>query len=157
MDVLMITDRAFSVYITDEELTARSLHAGDVSLSDAERLVSRVFGAELGKAKLELFSGRHGVMIFVRRPAPLPELYVFDGFEEVIDAARSSPDEPSALYFYDGSYILAVWRLDGAPGVLPEFAEKLDASQELLAHLAEHGRTLIEANAIGFIKEKFTI
>lgn len=155
MDIQMITDRSFSIYLTGSELTARHIVPGAVSLADAEHLIEGIFGESTGRSKVELFCGRDDLIIFVRRPEAVPEVYVFPASEPLICAACAAPEEPSALWYAEGRYILAVWPLDSPCSVLGEFGDRLEAPPEYLAHLKEHGKELIGQNAIARLKTTF--
>lgn len=155
MDIQMISERSISIYITSEDLEKRRLTADSFSIGDAEDIISGVLGSSVGRAKLELFPGKGGLLIFVRRTVSDPELYTFSSVEPIIAAAHSLPCEPSALYFYGGEYILAVWHLDNTPLGFEEFGEKLPAPPEFTEHLCEHGRLLIPSDAISELRRIF--
>ena len=73
MDIQAIGSRAFSVYIQESELLSRHLAAGTLTARDARTLVAPLIGSDgLGAVNLELYPGRHEVLIFVSRSSGEP-------------------------------------------------------------------------------------
>ncbi len=101
------------------------------------------------KTVIELFEGTDSVMIFARIP---PSYYCFEDFEDVIAACGECHTENSSLYCYDGEYILSVSLPDT---VLDEFAHKIDATNGFESFLKEHGKLLIDTDAVNFVKNTF--
>ena len=149
MDIQAIGNRAFSVYIGESELVSRHLKPGSVTVSAARELVRDCIGGCGGAMSLELYPGRHELLIFVRRCSDEPEFYSFADLEELLPALRQLPaGAVSSVYFYNGAYILAVWPPEGS-GIpaLAEFGRPLSRSAAFLCHLREHGETVCEGDA----------
>ena len=90
MDIQVIGSRAFSVYIQEAELVSRHLAAGTMTARDARTLVAPLIGSDgLGAVNLELYPGRHEVLIFVSRASGEPEFFSFPDVEALIEAAGS--------------------------------------------------------------------
>lgn len=98
---------------------------------------------------IELYEGSDNIMIFAHIP---PSYYSFDNFEDVVDACSECTADSSSLYFYDGKYILSV-PLPNA--FLDEFAAKIHSANGLSEFLNEHGKLLIDNDAVNFVKNTF--
>lgn len=158
MDIQAIGSRAFSVYIQEAELLRRHLAAGTMTVRDARTLVAPLIDSDgLGAVNLELYPGRHEVLIFVSRAAGEPEFFSFPDVETLLEAAGSGLGGiASSLFWYGGAYILAVWPSDGRPaGALREFAEPLENPGAYLLHLREHGKLLIDGDALETLRGYF--
>ncbi len=157
MDIQAIGARAFTVYIPREELERRHLDPGEMTVTEARRLISPLISGDgLGAVRLELYPGRHEVLIFVKRSQGEPEFYSFPDLESLLLAARACRDEPAAdLFWYDGAYILAVWNDGAHASGLSEFGESLDLPGDFLLHLREHARVLLEVDAVEALRKTF--
>ncbi len=158
MEIQAIGARAFSVYIAGEELERRHLDPREMTASDARRIVSGIVESDaLGTVSLELYPGRHEVLIFVRRSSGEPEFFAFTDFEALLSAVMECGGELTAsLFYYEGRYILAVWVMDGVrPETLFEFGAPLDMPGEYLLHLREHGVTICDGDAAARLREAF--
>ncbi len=150
MDIQAIGGGGFTVYIGEPELHRRHIEPQSVTARDARELVRGVLDCcETGAVSLELYPGRHELLIFVRRSAGEPEFYSFPDLESLLEAlAALGTDLASSLYYYDGAYILAVWPQEGARvPALCEFGAPLALSGAFLLHLREHGKVLGEGDA----------
>ncbi len=150
MDIQAIGSRAFTVYIGEPELHRRNIEPQSMTVSDARELVRGVLDdSDTGSVSLELYPGRHELLIFVRRNAGEPEFYSFPDLEALLEAlAALSPDAASSLFFYNGAYILAVWPVEGARvPALCEFGAPLPRPGAFLLHLREHGKIIREGDA----------
>ncbi len=158
MDVQTISERSYSIYITEGELNRRSISPQAVTAGDVMELIKDLTGAlPAGSTKLELYPGRHELLIFVRRNPGALRCFRFRALEDLISAALTSGgEEPSALYLYDDTYILAVWDTeDTGLAALCEFGESLDWRDAHLAHLREHGKLLLPAQALRELRAAF--
>ena len=154
MDIQAIGSRAFTVYIAREELERRHLDPEDITVGEARDIVSSVLECDaLGAVKLELYPGRHELLIFVKRE---PEFYSFPDLESLLLAVGACGDEIAAsLFWYDGAYILAVWSGDARRACLSEFGDALDLPAGFLLHLREHARVLREGDAVEVLRRAF--
>lgn len=157
MDIQAIGSRAFTVYIPREELERRHLDPGEMTVGEARSLISSVIACDaLGAVRLELYQGRHEVLIFVKRSQGEPEFYSFQNFESLLLAVGACRDELAAdLFFYDGAYILAVWNDDTYSAGLSEFGEALDLPAGFLLHLREHADALLDSDAVEVLRKTF--
>ncbi|MGM9521457.1 MAG: adaptor protein MecA [Oscillospiraceae bacterium] len=157
MEVQTINSRTFSIYITETELSRRSLEPCDVTAAQARDIVRSALGAESGSLFMELFPGRHELLIFVRKNFLEVGFYSFATAEDVIDALLSCcADIAASLFYYNDEYILVVWSLsESADGALSEFGTPLQHPPGYLAHLNEHGRCLADGCALSAIKNAF--
>ena len=97
----------------------------------------------------EIHENAENLMIFARIP---PSFYIFETFEDVISACTYCSAENASLYYYDDEYILSV----PLPNtILDEFSDRLEYSQNLTEFLSEHGKLLIEYDAVNFVKNTF--
>lgn len=158
MDIQAIGGGGFTVYIGEPELHRRHMEPQSVTARDARELVRGVLDCcETGTVSLELYPGRHELLIFVRRSAGEPEFYSFPDLESLLEAlAALETDLASSLFFYNGAYILAVWPREGARvPALGEFGTPLSVPGAFLLHLREHGKTLCEGDAAGALLRVF--
>ncbi len=150
MDIQAIGSRAFTVYIGEPELQKRHIEPRSITVSAAKELVRGVLDCpDTGTVSLELYPGRHELLIFVRRSAGEPEFYEFSDFEAVLRALSSlSRDTASSLFYYNGTYILAVWPGEGARiQALCEFGTAAARPGAYLLHLREHARVIADGDA----------
>ena len=98
---------------------------------------------------IELFEGRDSALIFVKLPK---FLYRFDTFEEVITACKCCSADTAALYYYDDEYILSVSSPDAA---FTEFVDPEVSCDLYELFLQEHGKVIINDNAVNFVKNTF--
>lgn len=157
MDIQAIGSRAFTVYIAQEELERRHLEPGEITVGEARDIVSSVIQCDaLGAVRLELYPGRHELLIFVKRSLGEPEFYAFPDLESLIRAIGEFGDELAAsLFWYDGAYILAVWSDGTYMAGLSEFGDPLDLPAEFLLHLREHARVISDGDAIERLRRCF--
>lgn len=158
MDIQAIGSRAFTVYIPESELRSRHLVAQNMTARDARSIVSSLIECDaLGAVNLELYPGRHEVLIFVSRSSGEPEFFTFPDVETLITAAGSGIGGiASTLFWYNGAYILAVWPSESRPaGALREFAAPLSNPGAFLLHLREHGKLLIDGDALDTLLAAF--
>lgn len=158
MDIQAIGSRAFTVYIPEAELASRHLIAKNMTARDARSIVSSLIECDaLGAVNLELYPGRHEVLIFVSRSSGEPEFFTFPDTEALVEAAGSGIGGiASTLFWYDGAYILAVWPSDNRPAwALREFAAPLDNPGAFLLHLREHGKLLCDGDALETLRAAF--
>ncbi len=151
MDIQAIGSRAFTVYIGEPELRSRNIEPQSVTERDARELVRGVLDCpDTGLVSLELYPGRHELLIFVRRSAGDPEFYEFTDLEALLLALSALPrDAASSLYYDNGVYILAVWPDGDLPAhALCEFATPVPRRGTYLLHLREHARPIAEGNAV---------
>lgn len=159
MEIQAIGTRAFSVYIAGEELERRHLDPQGITATDARRIVSDVIENDaLGAVSLELYPGRHELLIFVKRSAGEPEFFAFYDFEALLEALEERGDDITAsLFYYNGMYILAVWIMDGTrPDRFLEFGQILDVPGEFLLHLREHGTVICDGDAAQRLRKAFS-
>ena len=158
MEIQAIGARAFSVYIAGEGLEKRHLDPKEMTASDARRIVSGIVENDaLGTVSLELYPGRHEVLIFVRRSSGEPEFFAFTDLETLLAAISECGEELTAsLFYYEGRYILAVWTMDRTrPETLFEFGTPLYMPGEYLLHLREHARGVCDGDAAARLREAF--
>lgn len=158
MDIQVIGSRTYSVYIAGPELERRHLDPQGITARQAREIVRDLIGCDgTDTVSLELYPGRHEVLIFVRRSAGEPEFYVFYDLESLLEAiAACGREAASSLFFYNGTYILALWSDDGLRrGALCEFGEPLDLPGGFLPHLREHGRVIRDGDAAEALTEAF--
>ncbi len=157
MEILRIGSGSVAVCIYDGErvfedgVTAEELHA----IVDA---AFRSAGISVrGSRTVKLFRGSGCVIIFAMKDPEPSYLFVFDGLEPLISACHECVSPPeSSLAYCDGSYILCVKsRFDAAPAPFLEFGTPLENRPGSFEHICEHGKRLIDKNAVETIKNTF--
>ena len=159
MEILAFGGSTFSLHIDETELTDRHISPAEITVSQARDIVRSAIGGRHGSLMLELFPGRHELLIFVRCNGDGPECFSFTTSEELIAAVLSLTGEASAssLYHYNNEYILAVWFLppeESAP--LMEFGVFVDLPPGFLSHMEEHGTLICPGQAISRIRRAFS-
>lgn len=158
MDIQAISSRSFSVYIPEEELKSLHLLAQSMTASDARSLVSSLIECDgPGAVNLELYPGRHDVLIFVSRSCGEPDFFSFPDIETLLAAAGSGIGRiTSSLFWYNGAYILAVWPAEGhSAAYLREFASPIDNTGAYLLHLREHAKLICDGDALETLNTVF--
>ncbi len=157
MEVQTISQQAFSVLITEQELNRRRLSPEAVTASEALTLIGELTGSKPpGPTRLELFPGRHELQIFVLQNAGRLRYFRFDSIEELLRAVSSEAfRDPASLFFYQGKYILAVWTGGREETALLEFGEEVPMREGFLPHLYEHGRVLLDGSAASGLAKTF--
>lgn len=163
MEVQTISNMSFAVYLDSRDLSEHHIKPDGITSEDTAAILRTAF-QKLGrtfcsKAYVDFFPGRDEVMLFVRLNFKDPLFFRFEDFESVITAAAACGDVPfSSLFYIDGHYVLAVYRLEGEPDPISlfEFGAQLEYPADFALHLSEHGRELILNNAISVLREKFS-
>ena len=158
MDIQAIGNGTYSLYISQEELSLSHIDPSDVTLSQAQDIVFKALGSRHGPLLMDMFPGRRELLIFVHKDVDCPVFYIFNNADNAINAALSlEPSVSASLYYYRCSYILALWLWnveDSYP--LLEFGHLVEHPSTFLLHLAEHGKPLLEGNAVSVIKNLFS-
>lgn len=158
MDIQAIGVRAYSVYIPESELRLRHIDPENITVGQARQLVDALLGdTSTDAVSLELYPGRHEVLIFVRRSPGEPEFYCFQDFEQVLEAVAALSDSVAAsLYRLDGAWILVVWPEEGRTlARLADFGSPLDVPAWYLTHLREHALPVCDADAVAVLRRAF--
>jgi hypothetical protein len=152
MQIDIINERSFSVYISEQEVICRGFTLGSITKADASRLIRDIVHTE-GYLTLELFEGKHELLIFARRKSGNLKFFSFCSIEDVI-AATDTIDlsEAASLFFYEGNYILVFWDESVKIESVSEFSEELHHTSGFVEHLYEHGKLLCDYDAIFVIK-----
>jgi len=101
------------------------------------------------RAETILYPGKKELLLFIRIGECVTYFFAFDGFEELLAGAAMCGDMPSTLSELEGRFVLELRPMSASE--LPpvgEFGERLDKPAEYALYIAEHGRTLIESNAV---------
>ena len=162
MTIQHIGNRAITLYIPEHELRDLALHPAAIGKAEALELLALAFedhrldGWET--AELEIYTGHSAVLLFARRKSGSPRHFIFDDFEQLIQAAHLCKDAlPSVLCRREGKYILTVYPFEGdaPPSVLSEYGQELCASAYLTTHLIEQGTALLPLGALTHLREHF--
>lgn len=158
MVIQEISGLAYSVYISERELNEKHLTPSAVTAADAMELVSAITPPDRSAGRcttqLELYPGRHELLIFVRRGPEKLRVMSFRSIEDVISAVTDGgAADPSSLFYYDNRYILVMWLRNGE--AVCEFGDEMPVTAAFLPHLYEHGRTLCDGCAVGTLKGAF--
>ena len=153
MEVNILSEDAFSVYITKDELIYRGLSPADVELEEARQLIEELMERPIRDSTLELYSAGGDLLVFVTRNCAEISLFVFTELESLIEAALACDSAASSLLYMDGRYYLSVrGKLSGA---FAEYGTRVSSPELIAANIAEHGRLIVSDNAIQKIKETF--
>lgn len=163
MDIQMAGKTSFFVYLSGSEL--ERLHVEPSSVGDEETAL--IFSAamrQLGKddpvnASFEVYPGRNDLLMFVSICPGDFVFFRFEDFELLLEAVRQCPqDIPSSLLYYDDTYILSVRSPEAMLlSCLSELGSRVFVRNGFLSHAGEHGRILIENNAVGRLSSSFQL
>ncbi len=154
MESLVLAEDVRFLYVTASELQRRGLKANAISQRDAKALLkSASIPQSWREVELELYPGRDGLLLFVKRSEEI-HWYAFDDPELLLAAAaRLSDQRESALYFMEGTYYLGL--CNGGDCVAGEFGGKLPAGKYYEKYLEEHGKCLISKEAVPLLRRQF--
>ena len=164
MQVHAIGNGAYAAYISGAELKIRNIALDDVEKMEKGKLLE-LFSPQLGDedgrhAVLEIFPGREGVLLFLRFGAEKPVFFSFGSLDTLLDAVgECREDMPARLDCFDGVYILTLYPRAGstAADAFGEFGVRLPYPDGFSAHMREHGRTLIESDALRVLRGVFHV
>lgn len=148
MDIHIINKSTYSVFLPKNDIL-EPLN-GDEAINFVRKTLS--LGLKVGE--VSMFSGSGGYLFFIKEARSVPEMYEFSSVEDII-AASEETDMPSALYYYNGRYILSLFPLYTSAHRFGEFGTKIKSSPELWLHIKEHGKVIIPSGALGKINEVF--
>ena len=161
MDIQMTGKSSFFVYLNGSELERLHLEPESVGQEETELILNAAM-RQLGKddpgsASFEVYPGRNDLLVFIRLCPDDTVFYKFDNFELTLEAARRCPTQvPSALVYYDNSYILSLENPDTTLlTALSELGCRLTVRGGFLSHAAEHGRVLIDSAAVQRLQTEF--
>ena len=122
------------------------------------RLVRRAL-AERGLApwdgmEAECFTAGDETLLIARPVRDSRPAFFFSGLEPLLAGALACADGPSALYAWDGGYLLAADACAAGPA-LYEFGRAGSVRADWERHAAEQGRCLIGQDAIAALRRYF--
>ena len=156
-----ITDRAVALTFSRSELEALGI-SGHLTEEAAQRLVQTAL-LNSGKAgwsdiRIEVYDCGDVCLLLAHPVQPGFVRFRFPDFETLLCAVSLCPAPlPSFLTYEEDAYILLVRR--GAlplPAALYEFADAFPCSPLEAAHYREHGKLLIERDAMSVLLQKFS-
>lgn len=107
--------------------------------------------------EIELFPGADGTLLMARRTDLIREGYAFPDFDALVDATAACPESwSSQLWYYGGQYCLMLRRpMDEESPDINEFCLCGSLSVNYMAHIREHGKLIIERDAINQLQKFF--
>lgn len=107
--------------------------------------------------ELDIFENDEQTMLIARKRLCLNHAFYFDSFENLLLAAGQSPlDIDASLVSYGGGYyLIARQNSRGSCSALNEFSDTCYIDGDLIAHINEHGKLLIDHAAIEILQKKF--
>lgn len=153
MSTKNIHSHAVALYYTREELRELGLEM-PVTAQTARRLVSNALRGcgrdPWPEMEVDLFSCRDALLLLARPCPKTAHCFLFRDFEDLLAAVRCLPETtPSTLLWADGNFFLflGVCSVQGV-SALYEFGQPVCCTPEQSAHLAEHGKVLIDNRAV---------
>ena len=131
---------------------------GELCPEQLKRLVSRAIGerAEHMPLVIELYKGADELVIFARPDTERRTYFAFNDFEAVIAACADCKNPgPSAIYRYDGGFVLELSGVEEELLHFGEFGERISCGRLYGLFLKEHGQTVISEDAVNFVKNTF--
>ena len=107
--------------------------------------------------KIELFVAEKEVLLIARPISTPPRRFRFHSFADLTAALGCFPAGlDSDVVYIDGGWELFVRTGDEAlPNALFEFGEPLPCTEELYAHIGEHGDVVARRDAVGTLQRYF--
>lgn len=107
--------------------------------------------------KIELFVAKKEVLLIARPISVPPRRFRFRSFADLTAALGCFPAGlDSDVVYIDGGWELFVRAEDEAlPNALFEFGEPLPCTEELYAHIGEHGDVVARCDAVGTLQRYF--
>lgn len=163
MNIQYAGKKSLTVYLDDADIANLRLEGPDgISKERARDALRQILGSDyagfLEGARVELYRGRGGLLLFAYPCRNKPHYFAFKDFEMVVEAASHCPKEVvSFLSYMDGEYILSILGADcEAPSsVLFEFGTYLDRPGLYSAFLEEHGKLIAGPDAVMQLKKYF--
>lgn len=163
MEIQTLNDYAFSVYLNEDELSRRQLDPSLITKQDIDTLLHAAFQqlgqAEQAKTCVELYPGRHELLLFVRFTSESPVYFSFPDLESLLAAVLDmSHNIPATLIKLQDTYILILYPTDpsAVPAFCYEFGTQLNYSDKYCLYLQEHGKTLFVYSAISALQAVFS-
>ena len=153
------TNRSYNVvYFERSDLRTLGIDPRNISSEDTKKLLRTALGSQVENIKTEIFPGNEGIIMFFKDSRPEYVFFQFETFEELLAASFKSPSLPSSLFYMDGKYILSVlsWDEEDLPLSLYEYGDRLDIQPDMLLFFEEHGKIIIEKDAIEKLSTDFT-
>ena len=153
------TNRSYNVvYFERSDLRTLGIDPRNISSEDTKKLLRTALGSQVENIKTEIFPGNEGIIMFFKDSQPEYVFFQFETFEELLAASFKSPSLPSSLFYMDGKYILSVlsWDEEDLSLSLYEYGDHLDIQPDMLLFFEEHGKIIIEKDAIDKLTTDFT-
>lgn len=164
MTIQPIGSTSVALYITPADLKERGLTPSGLTLERALELTQDAFAQRVSRWTAPLRSRPTrmpaGVLVFARVSAPEHIWLSFGDLETLLDAARSLsvPRPDAALFWWEGRYWLSFPAgAEQAANRLSEFGRLESPRPHQEARLAEHGRLLVDRNALGVLLSFFPV
>ena len=164
MTIQSIGSASVALYITPADLKQYGLTPAELTLERALELTRSAFreaGITLeGGIEIEAYPENCGVLVFAHVRAPDRTWFSFERLEELAAAARCIPRPcPDAvLFWWEERWWLSLPGDRRETAALPsEFGRCEDSRPHLDACLAEHGRKVLENNALAGILTYFPV
>lgn len=164
MTIQSIGSASVALYITPADLKQYGLTPAELTLEQALKLTRAAFreaGITLeGGIEIEAYPENCGVLVFAHVRTAERNWFSFACLEDLAAAARCmpAPRPDAALFWWDARWWLSL------PGdqretaaFLSEFGRSEDDRPHLDACLAEHGRRVLEKNALAGILTYFPV
>ena len=137
-----------AIYIDEKDVQEAALQNENMA-----RLVEKALGHEWKGARVEMFQANGSAMLFVCREKEAC-VFTFDAMEELLKACSlCKEDISSSLLWYNDRYLLILF--EKAPPHFDEFGERSSIAHEAIDHIKEHGKVIIENNAVRKLKTLF--
>lgn len=149
----LITDNFVALVIKDSEL---------IEIDDIKKIIDKLLEDKgftpWHDMELELFDNHDETLIMARRYAIVSSAFCFVDFENMLDAVQNCcVTTDASLISYGGAYYLMLCQ--GAKkdvAILGEFCEQSYTDLSFIAHVKEHGKTLIGSIAIAKLQKNFS-
>ncbi|SBV93294.1 conserved hypothetical protein [uncultured Eubacteriales bacterium] len=162
MTIQPIGAASVALYITPADLREHGLTPAQLTLEQALELTQTAFteaGIALdGAIEIEAYPNACGVLVFARIRVPERLWLSFDDCEDLISAAQAltEPCPEAALLWCDGRWWLSLPAgQERLAGFLSEFGRSERPCPYLDARLAEHGRPILERDALAALLRHF--
>lgn len=149
-----------AICLSRDELSKKGF-SDSLSAVSAKRLILEALkdkGEELwDDMEVEVFTCEDALLVMARPAWNEYHSFYFKSIDNIILSLESTDREfPSSLFYFQGEYILCLRAgEDELPSAFFEYGDHIKHRTEFLAHLCEHGESIIPQDAFSVLRSAF--
>ncbi|MGI6497884.1 MAG: adaptor protein MecA [Oscillospiraceae bacterium] len=162
MTIQQINPASIAVYLSPEDLADHGCFAEDLTIQEAFRITRLACGklgfSPTGILEIEAFPNACGVLVFAKLHEQHRALFRFPDLETLLSAISVLPrpfPDASLTYWEDAYHLSFIAPNPSYHSILLEFGQSIQESEYHLSHILEHGRCIVEKNALDVLDASF--